>query len=419
MRFRTLPVATLLGWLVALSIPMDVSAQNFNPETGGRGIIGVTINTPGQGPSARGTQIVTLGVEECRDARETTDGTVGFTFQAAPNFVNRRALQYDDALALEFPSEDGFQGECRPGSTSDCRRFNSEESTIRLTPEPQEQILQREQIEIQIGFEEMLEYVDGTSEACEFAPTSESTSNSLTPLQADGGVPDGGTTEGPDAGNGGPSDGVRADGDRLYAARIFLTERMTNVGGVQEESRIADVAIELDLTRPPEVTDVRADATENKAQVKFELPSETDDIETFHVFHSTSPFRTPGNPEVEEDRDDVRRRLLTGASEDDEGTITADATGIDRDVGEDLYLAVATRDDAGNFSVLAERGPPVTVKSVRSFPYEGSETGGCSCSTAGRLPIGGLVLLTGLGALGLRLRRRAIANGGNNSNPAP
>lgn len=424
MHHRTLPALALLGWAFCLFAPTTAAAQNYNPKDGNGVITGVTIDASGLGQlNDQSQQVGTIGVEDCRELMDKDDPQVGFAVDIAEVQSLRRIVEinYNDAYLLEFAAEDGFSGTCDHENDNDCRRLDPEQTDINLTPRPQDQPVQGTRLEVSIAFEKLLEYEDERRESCSFAAPSEAMSGPRIPLQSDGSLSDidTGTTDAADTGmadttgagtdaGGDAGTGVTAEGDRVFAVRSLLTAlvQQGRVGGLEEDQRLADAALRLDLTRPPAPSSVLGDATQNKVVVKFDPPSSISDVASYHVFHSTSDFSTPNRPEELEDNDAVERRILSSTSEEDDGTIRGEATGIDRNVGEQLYIAVAARDEAGNFSILGRRGSPVTVKESVSFPYDGSETGGCGCSSASALPTGLLLALLGIGALGLGRTRR-------------
>jgi MYXO-CTERM domain-containing protein len=403
--------------------PATVPAQNFNPNNADRLLTGVTIEASGLGRlNEQNQQVGTLGVQDCRDLRDRDDPQVGFTVEITDQTrrKNITRVEYNDAYLMEFARSNGFPGTCRHDDDNDCRRLDADDADITLTPVPNGQFVEGRRLEVQIGFEKLLEYRDDRREACAFASPDEAMSGPRIPLQGDGGFTDvdGGmdsdisdttptdTDSTRDTGSDGGTDagmGTTAEGDRIYAARIFLTGFKPRT---DDEQLLADAVLRFDFTRPPSPASIRGDATENKVVVKFDPPSQTSDIASYHVFHSTSQMSSSKRPEELQEDDDVERQILASTNRQDDGSIRGSATGIDRNAGEQLYIAVASRDAAGNYSRLGQRDGSVTIKESINFPYDGSETGGCGCSSASALPTGLLLALLGIGALGLGRARR-------------
>lgn len=378
------PLRILVGAVLvaALGLPAVADAQNFNPKTGGDLINDTTvIVSPGERVESDTRDFGSIGVVQCRNLIDDDDAQITFQYELNPNYRGR--VELDDQFLLEFPADDGLQGQCDRTSDNACRRLNDGNEDIRISSS-------QSAIEIEMPFELMLEYRDGLREICAFESSSSGGSR-------DAGMTDAGTQ--PVAG-----------GNRIYSGRAFLIGRRNSVG-VDDDERLADAAFELDRTRPPAPSDLRAGALSSKIQVTFTPPQQTSNVEGYHVFYSNSQFSSSAKPENLDDREDVERRPLTDATEED-GEISGTISGLSLQAGDTIYVGVASREESKNFSNLARTDGTTQVRTAPDFPKRysnagGSETGGCGCSSTTSPRTVGLALLAGLVALlGFRVRRR-------------
>jgi hypothetical protein len=198
--------------------------------------------------------------------------------------------------------------------------------------------------------------------------------------------------------------------DHLYISRLFLT----NTGEGTDSNRAADGAIRLDRTRPSGPQNAQAIATENVIRVRFDTPANREEIETYHVFYSNQPIPSfdQKSPEqlIEEGR--VNRELLIGEADDRSGTLEDEISGLDLDGGQRVYVAVASRDKARNYSPLAIIRPGFGNEVRNSIDWwgrynaaGGPEEGGFGCRSVGHSPVTPTLLVIFLAGLGC-LRRR-------------
>ncbi|MFB6352247.1 MAG: MYXO-CTERM sorting domain-containing protein [Bradymonadaceae bacterium] len=400
------------------ALAQAASAQTkFNPKTGGQVVSQVVmLDANGDRLNSKSKIIGQLGVEQCKDQMGKR---IDFRYQINQNL--NKVPFFQQVHVLEFDAQSRLEGSCtQEGEQDACQQLFADNENVLMSPKPNEsRVLQEKTIEISVDFETLLKQFDDEAEACKFVtadnpqsyvPRSGHTdAGDVGPADADAaGMADTGDTGG---------DGTVTGTDRIYSVRLFLKTRRPNViGNNNGESHQVDAPLLLDRTRPPKPKNVLAGATENVLKVAFDPPSgaSDSDIEDYFVFFSTQQFSTSTDPEVLADRKAVKRRPLSGvSSSDDGGQKTGKVTGIDQSAGSQLYVAVASRDDADNFSKLTqtERNTIPVNQSIDFWEkYKsagGVEPGGCACSTStDQLPTSLLAILIGLGGLAFVRRRR-------------
>lgn len=168
----------------------------------------------------------------------------------------------------------------------------------------------------------------------------------------------------------------------------------------------ADAKITLDLIAPEVPESFTAVATEDTIQVNW-VDGSSGDIAAYRVVYSTTEFSAGKTPEELQDADSTLDVRLLSDSDSDSGSFAAEL-----EAGAQLYIGLATVDEAGNSSAVIG---PLTVEVVDTVDFwefykgqGGSEEGGyCATGRAGR-PAGApaLVVLAGLLLLGVRRRVR-------------
>lgn len=145
----------------------------------------------------------------------------------------------------------------------------------------------------------------------------------------------------------------------------------------------SDAKLIVDGVRPSAPSGLTATATESRIEVSFTGAADSD-IDKYYVFYSTTAFA-----DGDIDPTSASRTPLSDLST--EGSVS-----ISLDSGETYYIAVASRDEAGNFSPLSN---VVTTAAQETQDFweayrgaGGEESGGCS-STDGNLSIWALLLL--------------------------
>lgn len=189
--------------------------------------------------------------------------------------------------------------------------------------------------------------------------------------------------------------------DEVYYVQLRLTNRSTVPGAewTYEEARVV-----FDLVRPdaPTLTDVFA--TEFSISVEFD-PSESGDVERHSVVYGSQPFEGGVLPA---DATTRTPRPIEGAD------ATSGRVSVELDGGESLWVAVAARDRAGNYSLVSDP-MEVTVAQTRNFwdyyvEAGGAEEGGYGCQSAVvTSPAHTLfwwLLALAIGAVAWRVRRR-------------
>lgn len=407
---------------MAASAPTGAAAQVYNPEDGEQLLEEVVITVEG-GERINDTQeegsdalIGTIGVQSCQDL-EDSGGSVTFNFNLnTENFQGEIELEDgDEAYLMEFGVDEG-PGTCDREAVDGCRRLDEELNNITITEN-------QDSVTVDMSFDRLRRYFDKQIEPCAF-PGADATSlqtvgqglHNDAGMHADTGTQDTGITDTSFQDTGGQDTGGAAapvtGADRVYVVRLFLEGRQQNVttGGIETVPVLADGALVLDRTRPPGVTNLRAAASENLLRMQFDPPEDTEDVENYHAFFASEPLqgRTPEELATDEN---VTRRLIKGVSEGDDGTRSGRVEELNQTAGEQLYVAVASRDAAENFSLLARTDSALTVKESTDFweKYKsagGQESGGCGCRSTSAPPAGG-ALVAALGLLVLGWRRRA------------
>ncbi len=189
--------------------------------------------------------------------------------------------------------------------------------------------------------------------------------------------------------------------DRHYIFQLVSRGRSQTTGDTTDWEQ-SEVRFVFDLIRPDAPTLQDAFATETTIEVEFE-ESETDDVETHHIFWSRDSFSAGDLPgDVNPDR---TPRSVEGS---ESGSMSADL-----DAGETIYVGMTSRDRAGNFSPLTE---PIELQVVETNSFwdfyvdaGGEEEGGYGCQKGGAMGTSLAMILAGLIGLGLVRRRRRPA----------
>lgn len=187
--------------------------------------------------------------------------------------------------------------------------------------------------------------------------------------------------------------------DNEYFVQITFSNDSTST-----TTQIGELRMIVDTKRPSAPTAFEGLATESAIQVSWTDDSPADDRSGYGVFYSTTAFEGGQAPS------DVSGLLFAGnitVSTDEKvsGEVTRSLP-----ANTDIYIALATRDLAGNYSVLTEP-KLVTVLDTIDFweAYKnsaGGEEGGYCTSAAPVRHATGFSLLGSLGVLGLWWRRR-------------
>ena len=181
---------------------------------------------------------------------------------------------------------------------------------------------------------------------------------------------------------------------------VQIQVRPLSTVGTTTEWSTAEGRVLFDLIRPepPELVD--AFATPFSVRVEYER-SQSGDVRRHFVVVSSEPFEEGALPGEE----GLTVRPLEGIGE------TGQATGLDLEQGTQVWVAVAARDEVGNYSMVSN-AQEVTVTATRDFwdlyrEAGGAEEGGYGCSAAGAPgpPMSLLVLLGLVGLLGIGGRR--------------
>lgn len=192
--------------------------------------------------------------------------------------------------------------------------------------------------------------------------------------------------------------------DEEYDASHYVQLRLrdyTATGVDFGEWQYADARFVFDLVRPdaPSITD--AMATENSIQVEFER-SEAEDLRNHAVVYSTESFE---GGELAEEVSDRSPRRIEG-EEAESGRISASLEG-----GDTVYVAVVSRDHAGNYSVVSSpiEATVIETRGFWDFYVEGGgqESGGYGCSSTGSVPALPVMFVVAAGLL-LAARRPEV-----------
>ena len=440
------------AWLVALfavlALPSTALGQSngYSPAEGSGLLDFVTVDVSGErvnqtDPDETEKNIGPIGVERCKELENASGRQVRFEFYYDTSSASPKLIQEDDRFLFDEPFNEAGSVECTPGGSGMDR---DTDQCTKLSQDGNDIIFET----ISGG-----EIVTFTWEALREEDDREVAADEECVFPAD---PDRGQTGG-DAGNGGDAgdtgdaggdtgmDSSMADGmdtdseagetdvadatggdgqagsapsvpapktdDHVYAVRLFLTDANSSS---TDNYRSGDAALRLDRTRPSGPQNARAAATENVLRVRFDTPSNRQEIESYHVFYSDNriPSFQDKSPEQLIDEGSVTRELLIGDADDRSGTLEDEITGIEKQQGNELYVAIASRDEARNYSPLARIQPNndgITVqKSIdfweRYLGDGGAEEGGFGCRAVDGPPIGPSVLLVLAGLWGLRRR---------------
>ncbi|MFB6262093.1 MAG: MYXO-CTERM sorting domain-containing protein, partial [Bradymonadaceae bacterium] len=326
-------------------------------------------------------------------------------------------VDYAGSFLFELEGNASVDGQCDREEQDEpdaCREIDPSTAGIDVTAR------QNRSVTISVEYEVLQEYFDRQeAEKCVFEGESAGIGTATSGLSHDAGPTDAGATDvfGPDTGSDAMDAGSTADigfpgggdgsFDRIYAVRAFIDGRTPNLIDVETKEELVDAALRLDRTRPPAPSEVSdALVSENKLNIRFTPPSDTGDVAGYSVFISRTPLDPSTPPEKLQDRKDVKVRQLSEASD---STIWQ-SENIDRSEGEAVHLAVAARDEAGNFSRVRTLDRTETVEKSPNFweRYKrigGEQPGGCRTSgPAGPGPMFPMVVL-GLVAAGRRRHR--------------
>jgi hypothetical protein len=444
--------AWLVGLIALLAVPSTALGQSveYSPSQASQYIQRVEVFVGGEqvnqnDPDERKKYVGPVGVERCKElTNNAPNRPVEFNFVYASSGQNApRLIDEDDHYLIDSPFFRQDSIECSPGggaggsdSIADCEPIISNPDEIII-----ESSSNGERVTVQWG--ELREEADGTigdTETCEF-PDDPSRGNGGGDMGDAGMGDDAGMDSGMDTGSDaqmdveagpevevGPEVGDAEDAgedngggasapdvsspkthDHIYAIRLFLTSQNNTS---TDNYRVGDAALRLDRTRPAGPVNAFAASTESVLKVRFNTPSVREEIESYHVFYSDSPLPSfqQASPEDLIDNPAVTRRLLRGDADEISGQITEDIRGIDRTQGDSLYVGVASRDEARNYSPLAIIGPVEVQKSIdfweRYLSDGGLEEGGFGCHAVAGSPVGPSILLVLFGFVGLRLRRQ-------------
>ncbi len=184
--------------------------------------------------------------------------------------------------------------------------------------------------------------------------------------------------------------------DRSFYIQLRLRDLISGDEWSRSEGRVV-----FDLTRPEAPTVTDAIASEYAIRVEFE-PSTSQDVSRYHVVFGSEEFSGGTLPE---DATSRTPRPLEGGADADSGRVS-----VELPAGQDLWVAVAARDEAGNFSGVSDP-IRVTVMGTQNFwdyyrDAGGSEEGGYGCSSTGGAPPMGALVLLALVMGGVLVRRR-------------
>ncbi len=410
-RTDSLTLASLLVGIVALVLLVDASpaAAQYTPEESNRFTTTISIQGGGDRLTPENSNTGYIGVEECRELSDD-DEFVTFRWQLVPNQTRSYTqIEYEQIRITEFSREEGRPSGCTHEDPSGCSRLNEPTdqnqatADVQLEPNPGA-VFQPTSFEItaDVRFNTLLAYDDGQEETCAFVDSGGGSS------QDAGMAGDPGDAGLADAGNGSGEGTVSGD-DHFYVSRLFLIGERGSVTGDPDEELI-DAPLLLDRTRPPAPSNLRGAATENILKVRFAPPSD-EEVDGYHVFYANESIGQNTTPEQLEELGNDERAPLRATSEQDNGEVTGEVTGIDQSVDDQLNFAVVSQDRADNFSELTRADESVTVQESIDFweKYRdsgGSEPGGCACRQTDRAPLGLLVLVAGFA--GLLVARRHL-----------
>jgi hypothetical protein len=346
--------------------------------------------------------VAPIGVEECAELKTEVDGQPDIFF----TWGNASPANVDDQRLREFDASLQSEPVCRRGDNQDqsgCSRISEGESDSVTVSES----TSGPPMQVGFTFPALMTYRDGQMEECAFRGSAGMQQTSDAGLSDAGVMSDAGSVDSGASGGDLP--------DIIYNARLFL-----NDSGGSGSVVPVDAALYLDRTRPPEPQLLSAQATQNQIQYEIQRPSSrTNDVEAFWLFYSNDPISQGDAGEEFFEQGGVSQRTLGEYTTDSDnaGESFTDSVSVSLTSGNTVYVGVATRDKAENFSVVGTTGESLTVAQERGFgdvymDSGGSERGGCGCasSTPGvpLSPLVGLVCVVGLGCLRRRLRLAAL-----------
>lgn len=350
----------------------------------------------------RETIVAPVGVEDCTELLNNPDGDRNIRFEwsgvSGQNIDDQRLREYNVAIDPE--------PRCRLGSNPDteaCDRISEMDgNAIRLN-------LNESPPNISFRFRALMSYQDDAEEVCAFQGSDE-TAQSGDAGMADAGVADTGSRM--DTGSGTGADLP----DILYNARLFLQSSQSG-----DDPIPTDAAVYLDRTRPPspgELSNVAA--SQNSLQFTIQRPNErVADVENFWLFYSFNEFNAERGENLFRRLPESQRRSLGDKNTTQENageSFTDSFSPSNLEPGDEIHVAVVTRDKADNFSLTKQTEDPISVKEERGFgdvysDAGGAESGGCGCASSRKgIPAGLLGILTVFFGFGL-IRRRGKAVG--------
>lgn len=187
--------------------------------------------------------------------------------------------------------------------------------------------------------------------------------------------------------------------DREYFVQITFNNDSTTT-----TTQVGELRMIVDTKRPTAPTAFEGLATESAIQVSWTDASPAEDRAGYGVFYSTTAFEG-GKAPSEVSGLQFAGNITVTTDDKVSGTVTRSLP-----ANTDIYIALATRDLAGNYSVLTEP-KLVTVLDTIDFweAYKssgGGEEGGYCTSAPLSRHASGFSLLGSLGVLGLWWRRR-------------
>lgn len=181
----------------------------------------------------------------------------------------------------------------------------------------------------------------------------------------------------------------------------YLQLRLRDFSLLTAEYFYVEGRVIFDLVRPAAPALRDAMATEDSITVEFERSSSTD-VVGHYVLFGTEPFEGGVLPGEATSRG---ARRIEGASDSEKGTVTI--SGVEP--GQTIYIAVAARDRAGNYSVVSEPIEATVFATVNFWDLYneagGAEAGGYGCAFAAGGP-GAAASLIGLALVAFGFRRR-------------
>ena len=193
--------------------------------------------------------------------------------------------------------------------------------------------------------------------------------------------------------------------DREYFAQI--TFNGANTTGVQ----VGELRVIIDAVRPQAPASFETLVTESAIQVSWSDPSPSTDRQGYGVFYAMSPF-SGGQPPEDISGLIFAGDLLVASAERSSGQVRRALP-----AGAEIYVTIATRDQAGNYSQVLEPKRATVLDTIdfwEAYRSSGGEEAGGYCASAvggARPGHGALGAWAALGALlGLHARRRRRAS---------